>query len=172
MGVSDDLRARIAEANSKTRSQIEAALLNATASDAASHFDAPLSRHGDGHNYDGTCALCRGDVGALLDAIMPIVEEKLWRANWTSHGKCTFCQALVLEDWARSRRRQVEAHRMKCQFYIGPVEHHRTASHVNTMWWTTIIDCSCGRTYGDGEECPNAAETWRGPAPRGGEGNA
>lgn len=159
--MSDDLRARIAEANSKTRSQIEAALLNATASDAASHFDAPLSRHGDGHNYDGTCALCRGDVGALLDAIMPIVEEKLWRANWTSHGKCTFCNALVLEDWARSRGREVQPHRMNCHFYIGPVEHYVTGGSQALTHWST--NCSCGRSYNaETGGCPNAEEDWRG----------
>jgi len=155
--MSDDLRMRL-----------EYVLANTAAAFLADTMEMSLTPHGEGrerHSYDGTCALCRGEIGTLLDAIMPVVDEKLWRANWTRHGKCRFCDALILEDWARSRGRQVQPHRMHCQFYIGPVEHRDVHGRQAVTHWST--ECSCGRSRNaeQNKTCPNAGEAWRGSLP-------
>lgn len=155
--MSDDLRTRL-----------EDVLATTTAGFVPKGFERLNARHGEGeggHIYDGACALCRGEIGSLLDAIMPVVEEKLWRANWTRHGKCRFCDALILEDWVCSRGRQVQPHRMHCRFYIGPVEHRDVHGRQAATHWST--ECSCGRSRNAEREvtCPNTGEVWRGPMP-------
>lgn len=98
----------------------------------------------------------------LVDAVMLVVDEALWNARNTSNGKCRNCGALILENWARVLRREVQPHRMWCSFYVGPLEHHRTGSHKMAIGWAN--GCSCGKSWRDEDGgCPDAAETWRGP---------
>lgn len=152
--MSSDLRARIA-----------AALANTASSSLRDQMSEPFTRHGDGHSYDGSCALCRGEVETLTDAVMAIVEKSLWNAANTDYGKCNSCNALVLEGWAR-RGHPVQPHKMTCRWYVGPLEHRRLRSFYNTFWQKTEYECTCGGTWReDGDGCPNAAETWRGPKP-------
>lgn len=63
--MADDLRARIVEALSNTP----------TAVVSMRGRDLPFSRH-EGHNYDATCALCRGEVETLADAVMALIEPE------------------------------------------------------------------------------------------------
>jgi hypothetical protein len=153
--VNDDLRARLAEI-----------LANATAGFVPKDFERLNTRHGEGdggHIYDGACALCRGEIETLVDAMMPVIEERLWYAGHTHQGKCTWCTAPLDAPWKPDR--QPHAHFMHCKYYTGPLEHHRRDSSTST-----ISTCTCGRFWRENAEvCPDAGETWRGPLPaRGG----
>lgn len=147
--MADDLRARI-----------ENALTNTAAAFLRSEQDAPFTRHGVGHNYDGSCALCRGEVDTLLDAVMVIVEDRLDRVHNFHMGRCRWCGQLTEAAWRTSKKPR--AHGRGCRLYVGPVEHRVVDVRDMVIGQSNV--CACG-TWWRNEEggCPNAAETWRGP---------
>lgn len=132
----DDLRARIFEALTNTPT---AAIAN-----ACDNLPLPLTRHisgRGGHNHDFTCALCTGDVEALTDALMPVVEDAIYRAGLTD---C--CGQLFA------------THTMACEHYVGPVEHWKCHERDGVF-------CTCGWRWPEGaQECENTAR-WRGALP-------
>lgn len=136
--MNDELRARLADV-----------LANATAGFVPEGFERINRRHGDGpdgHSYDGACALCRGEIGTLLDALMPVIEA------W--HNKCHYCQA-----------HDGDPHPMTCPRYVGAVEHGEPTVRVLDNG-VTQHRCTCGWFWHDeeGETCPNSSEKWRRPA--------
>lgn len=153
--MNDDLRARLADI-----------LANTAAAFLADTMEMSLTSHGEGrerHSHDGTCALCRGEVETLLDAMMPVIEERLWYAGHTHQGKCTWCTAPLDAPWNPDR--QPHAHFMHCKYYTGPLEHQRRKD-VGSITWT----CTCGRWWPENAKaCPDAGETWRGPLPARGD---
>lgn len=147
--MSDDLRTRLAHALASTPAVCIAGRIE-------------VSRHGegpDGHSYHGGCALCRGEIETLLDAIMPIAEQA---RDISNTGQCRRCgrhvdQSLIPPHW----NRQAGPHRMECRWYVGPVE-HAPLTGPGASWQV----CICGADLDEhGQECPNAAETWRGTVP-------
>jgi hypothetical protein len=69
------------------------------------------------------------------------------------------------------------AHRMRCRHYVGPLEHRMSLRGINGSFGGYDYDCICGGWFrqgglaghGDGTTdaeavCPNADQTWRGPA--------
>jgi hypothetical protein len=133
--VSDDLRTRL-----------EHVLANTTASFVPTDFEG-LNAHGEehgGHSYHGACALCRGEIGTLLDAIMPVVEGAI--------------RAATIQDCCGTLR--YGSHAMACRLYAGVIDHWKVR-HVDGD-----VTCSCGWPWpAFSEECHNSAETWRGPIP-------
>jgi hypothetical protein len=117
----------------------------------------------DSYTHNGH--LVDAELGDVLDAVMAVVEKSLWNAANTNYGKCSSCNALVLEGWARPNR-PVQPHKMTCRWYVGPLEHRRLRSSYNTFWQKTEYECTCGGTWREGGDgCPNVAETWRGASP-------
>lgn len=64
-----DLRARIRDALVTTPAARAMAATNAT------REASPFAVHGTGHNYDATCALCRGEADTLTDAVMAVIGQ-------------------------------------------------------------------------------------------------
>lgn len=134
--MADDLRTRLTEVLAATPT----ALL------AGAGYSGPVTFHGEergGHRYDGSCALCCGEIATLLDAIMPVVENAIRAATVYD---C--CGQLLYGP-----------HTMACPRYVGPVDHWRVRGPDGD------VSCTCGWPWpASGEECDNA-ETWRGPLP-------
>lgn len=150
-----DLRARLAAVLAKTPAKFLA--------DADHGESTPLTLHGagrGGHDYDGACALCRGEIDTLLDAAMPLVEDTITFLLDTERdhpmiGICRYCR---VPDGME--------HGTGCPEYVGLVWHYliRAREGRDGGTWRR---CTCGRSWwGDGL-CPNLAETWRGPKPEG-----
>lgn len=139
--MADDLRARLAAILAKTPAQF---LLDAGKPEVLMTF------HGEGrggHQRDGACALCRGEIDTLLDAIMPVVGEAI------RHATVYDCCGQLLYG----------PHTMACREYAGLIEHWRVLGSNGEM------TCTCGWPWpAFGEECHNAAEAWRGPEPEDG----
>lgn len=101
-----------------------------------------------------------------INAALAIVEEIRFRSMHWEGGKCRWCRVIVSEVLAKGLGKELQPHRKTCRFYVGPVEHSKTGGgHQMLTHWAT--HCTCGKSY-DAErynECPNSAETWRGPEP-------
>ncbi len=149
--MTEDLRTRLADI-----------LANTTAGFVPKDFERPFGGHGDGvngHGYDGACALCRGEIETLLDAMMPVIEERLWCARNIWQGRCRWCSVRVEAAWNIDQRPR--PHRMNCRYYVGSVEHHRSIALNGDN-----RGCACGTWWSEDDAvCPNFAELWRGPIP-------
>lgn len=116
------------------------------------------------HTHNGH--LVDAELGDVVEAVMPIIEEIQFRSMHWQGGKCRWCRVIVSEVLAKGLGKKLQPHRMTCRFYVGPVEHIKTGGgHQMLTHWAT--HCTCGESW-DAErydECPNSAETWRGPRP-------
>ena len=143
--MADDLRARLAEALANTPAKFLA---------EAGHNDALMTFHGKGrggHDYDGACALCRGEIDTLLDAIMPVL-------NGVLKNLVSIC----------CHQAYGGPHTMACREYSGPIDHWRVYSVPDVADLTArgLAECTCGVRYPvAGGVCPNAAETRCGSKP-------
>lgn len=129
------------------RARIATALATTSAADFAGS-GLPMSQHGSGHTYHGGCALCRGEIDTLVDAVMAVFEAVL--------NACRWC-----------KRPAGDAHPPACPHYVGPVQHETT--DVTTVGGGADVRnrCSCGTFWyrSATEQCPSVAEVWRGSMP-------
>lgn len=123
------------------------------------------------------------EVHTVTDAVMAVVEPRLWRARHTVRGRCRYCGALVDPnhphvEWILA----ASVHAMRCQMYVGPLEHRWVGKRINGTFGGLDHECACGGSFrlgglagsGDGSEtaepvCPNADQDWRGERSSGGD---
>lgn len=112
----------------------------------------------------------------IVDAVMPVVKRAIWRAANVVRGRCRTCSG-ILDAEMHPRARDFElGHRMRCRFYVGPLEHKLRMRGINGTFGGTDYDCICGGWFrqgglaghGDGTTgaepiCPDADQDWRGP---------
>lgn len=97
-----------------------------------------------------------GQDKADQDAEVARLQKRIEHVSMYSMGKCRKCGS------------KVGAHRMYCQYYVGPLEHKWTHSYPTTWGWNEV--CSCGKVVevGGGSTkdivCPDDVVYWRGPA--------
>lgn len=114
-------------------------------------------------------------VDAVWDELIaPLYDARAMSVGW-SRGACRRCRVPHSGYWGRlpgMGRPDVPwpGHRMFCPKYAGPLEHKVVRSH--DALFGLMLECACGASWyqydADGnrqEECPKAAESWRGPAP-------
>jgi hypothetical protein len=112
-------------------------------------------------------------VEDALDAIKPLIEKALSRAENVINGRCRVCGGLLDPEHFPTLHPKDFGHRMFCRFYVGPVEHQWTDQRPNFTFGGVDWICSCGQSYralagatgANGPDCPNRAENWRGPMP-------
>jgi hypothetical protein len=108
-------------------------------------------------------------------AVMAVVDKAVWRAANVLRGRCRTCSG-ILDQELYPRARDFElGHRMRCRFYVGPLEHRWVSKRMNGTFGGLDHDCVCGGWFrqgglaghGDGSNdaepiCPNADQDWRG----------
>lgn len=71
----------------------------------------PRSAHRE-HNYDSACAICRGDVAAMLAVVAPVIAERA----------------------RREERERLAAAARSCTF-CGEIHQRRRVDHVDGTWY-------------------------------------
>jgi transcriptional regulator with XRE-family HTH domain len=127
------------------------------------------------------------DLAQIADAFGVTVA---WLLTGSDHGMCEGTIAALQGELrlCTERIRALEAdlpdlvsmcchqaypvtHTMACRNYAGPIDHWRVYSVPDIADLTVrgLAECTCGVRYpAAGVDCPNRAETWRGPEPKDG----
>lgn len=127
-------------------------------------------------NTDHPKLWVEGTTTALADVVAAVVEPMLHDARNTVRGRCRWCSGILNRQMHPNRPEISYGHKMRCRFYVGPLEHHWVHTRVNPTFGGIDHDCACGGWFrlggsaghGDGSEtaaavCPHADQDWRGP---------
>lgn len=116
------------------------------------------------HTHNGR--LVDAELGDVVEAALEVFEERLWYAHNFDQGRCRRCEVRTEAAWNVNRKSR--PHRMHCELYTGPVEHKPIYAINGSPLYGSNVTCSCGQHLDSMDsQCPNAAETWRGPKAEG-----
>lgn len=107
------------------------------------------------------------------DVLGPLYDSRAAAARF-SRGRCTCGAVHPAWRFPNYTGKRTE-HRMRCRYYVGPLEHKRIQA-VNgsfSITGTAMSECSCGKNYpywADEEArkaavCPDILFVWRGERP-------